>query len=77
MARLETKWPDLPRAVLEAMLASAYREDLLTAEHLRRALGLNPRMQVDEFLKDHEIAATTPADFERDRETLRKIRSEQ
>jgi uncharacterized protein UPF0175 len=74
--RLETKWHDLSRAAMEAMLAEAYRDDLLTAEHLRRTLGFTTRMQVDEFLKIHNVATTTLEDF-RDRETRRKLRAEE
>jgi hypothetical protein len=31
-------------------------------------------MQVDAFLKEHEVYDITVADFEQDRETLRQIR---
>jgi hypothetical protein len=31
-------------------------------------------MQVDAFLKEHEVYEFTSADFERDRETLRQLR---
>jgi hypothetical protein len=32
-------------------------------------------MQVDAFLKEHEVYDFTAADFEQDRETLRKLRA--
>jgi hypothetical protein len=34
-------------------------------------------MQVDEFLKDHEVYDYTAADFDQDRETLRQFRASQ
>jgi hypothetical protein len=76
LARLESKWRDVPRAALEAVLAEAYRDGLITAEHLRRALGLDTRMEVDEFLKVHHVSSYTVEDFERDSETLRQFRNE-
>ena len=41
---------------------------------LRRLLGFETRMQVDAFLKEHEIYDFTAEDFEQDRETLRQLR---
>jgi len=32
-------------------------------------------MQVDAFLKEHEVYDMTEADFEKDRETLRQLRA--
>ena len=72
---LESKWKDLPRAALESLALEAYRSHFLTAAQLRRLLGFETRMQVDAFLKDHEIYDFTVADFEQDRETLRRLRA--
>ena len=66
---LQSRWKDLPRAAIESLALEAYRSHALTAAQLRRLLGFETRMQVDAFLKAHEIA-----DFERDRETLRQLR---
>ena len=41
---------------------------------LRRLLVFETRMQVDAFLKEHEIFDYSAADFEQDRETLRELR---
>lgn len=71
---LESKWKDLPRAALESLALEAYRSRALTAAQLRRLLGFDTRMQVDAFLKNHEIYDYSVADFEQDRETLRKLR---
>jgi hypothetical protein len=71
---LESKWTDLPRAALESLALEAYRSHALTAPQLRGLLGFETRMQVDAFLKEHEIYDYTAADFEQDRETLRQLR---
>jgi hypothetical protein len=73
--QLESRWKDLPRAALESLAIEAYRSRALTAAQLRRLLGFETRMQVDAFLKEHEVYDFTLADFEKDRETLRQIRA--
>ena len=72
---LESRWKDLPRAALESLALEAYRSHALTAAQLRRLLGFETRMQVDAFLKEHEVYDFTAADFEQDRETLRQLRA--
>ena len=47
---LESRWKDLPRAVLESLALEAYRSRALTAAQLRRLLVFETRMQVDAFL---------------------------
>jgi hypothetical protein len=71
---LESRWNDLPRAALESLALEAYRSRALTAAEIRRLLGFETRMQVDAFLKEHEIYDYSVADFEQDRETLRELR---
>ena len=71
---LETKWKDLPRAALESLAVEAYRTQALTAAQLRRLLGFETRMQVDAFLKEHEVYDYTFQDFEQDCENLRQLR---
>ena len=72
---LESRWKDLPRAALESLALEAYRSHALTAAQIRRLLGFATRMEVDAFLKEHEIFDFTVADFEQDRETLRQLRA--
>jgi Uncharacterised protein family (UPF0175) len=72
---LGAKWKDLPRAALESLALEAYRSHALTAAQLRRLLGFETGMQVDAFLKEHEVYDFTAADFEQDRETLRQLRA--
>jgi hypothetical protein len=71
---LESRWKDLPRAALESLALEAYRSHALSIAQLRRLLRFETRMQVDAFLKQHEIYDYTAADFEQDRETLRQLR---
>lgn len=71
---LRAKWQDLPRAALESLALEAYRSRALTAAQLRKLLGFETRMQADSFLKEHEAYDFTAADFEQDRETLRRFR---
>ena len=72
---LGSRWKDLPRAAMESLALEAYRSKALTAAQLRRLLGFETRMQVDAFLKEHEVYDLTVADFEQDRETLRQLRA--
>jgi len=74
---LGARWTDLPRAALESLALEAYRSRVLTAAQLRRLLGFQTRIQVDEFLKEHEVYDFTAADFEQDRQTLREFRTGQ
>ena len=61
---LESKWKDLPRAALESLALEAHRSRALTAAQLRRLLAFETRMQVDAFLKEHEIFDYSASDFE-------------
>ena len=75
MQELRSKWKDLPRAALESLALEAYRSHALSAAQLCRLLGFETRMQVDAFLKEHEVYDFTAADFDQDRETLRELRA--
>jgi hypothetical protein len=46
---------DAARLLLEARVAAAYRERRLSTEQVRRILGFATRMEVDPFLKKHEV----------------------
>jgi hypothetical protein len=72
---LESKWSDLPRVALESLALEGYRSGALTGAQLRRLLGFETRMQIDAFLKEHELYDFTAADFDQDRETLLKLRA--
>ena len=59
---------------LESLALEAYRSRVLTAAQIRWLLVFETRMQVDVFLKEHEIFDYSAADFEQDREALRELR---
>ena len=68
---------DLPRRTLEALVAQAYRDELLTHAEVGRILNLS-RWNVDTFL--HQAKAYLhydEADLEHDRVTLTQFRLEQ
>ena len=62
--RLASSWEDLPRAALESLALEAYRSQALTAAELGKLLGFETHMQVDAFLKEHEVYDFTVANFE-------------
>jgi len=72
---LGSRWKDLPRAALESLALEAYRSHALTAAQLRRLLGFETRMQVDDFLKEHEVYDFAVEDLKQDCETLRQVRA--
>ena len=72
---LGSRWKDLPRAALESLVLEAYRSHALTAAQLRRLLGFGTRLQLDDFLKEHEVYDFAVEDFKQDCETLRQLRT--
>ena len=73
-AALGASGRDLSRAALEAIALEAYRERKLSTAQLRRLLGLQTRMEVDGFLKEHGVELEyTLEDLERDREAHRRL----
>jgi hypothetical protein len=71
--RLVPSGRDAARSLLEQSVAGAYREKRLTMEQVRQLLGFGTRMQVDAFLKAHEVYDYTVEDLNRDMETLDKL----
>ncbi len=63
---LQAKWKDLPRAALESLVAEGYRSELLSAEQVRRLLGLGTRVRVDEFLRQHGVYDYGVEEFDQD-----------
>ena len=60
---------------LKASHFEAHRSHSLSTAQLRRLLGFQTRMQVDAFLKEHEVYDLPAEHFEQDRETLRQVRA--
>src|SRR5437867_11820107 len=50
-AALQSKWRDVPRRVLEATAAEAYRTRALTAHQVGQLLGHGSRWETEAFLK--------------------------
>ena len=71
--RLQERWGDLPRRVLENVVLEGFRERILTTEELRQLLGFETKFEVHAFLKGHNIPFYTLADLEHDRETSDRL----
>jgi len=52
---LRAKWKDLHGAALEALALEGYRSGALTESQVRRMLGFESRMRVNQFLRDHGV----------------------
>ena len=65
---------DLSRAALEMVACEGYRSGHLTHAQVGRMLGMDHPLQVEAFLKDHDVPLPyTLEDLEHDRETLRRL----
>jgi len=73
--RLRAHGKDLSQVTLELMVAEAYREEILTHEEVRQVMGYQTPMEVDSFLKQHQVwLEYTVEDFEREVEASRQRR---
>ena len=73
-AALAAHGQDLSRAAFEAPALAANRERKISSVQLRQLLGYETRMEVDAFLKSHDVELEyTLEDIERDRETHRQL----
>lgn len=73
-ASLSGDGSDLSRRALEALAAEECRAGRLTAGEVGRMLGIETRDAIDGFLKAHAVFDDyTPADLDREQETLRKL----
>ncbi|MDQ1639975.1 MAG: hypothetical protein QOF62_3314 [Pyrinomonadaceae bacterium] len=74
---LNSKWSNLPRAVLESVALEAYRSGTISTAQLRRLLGFETPMEVDAFLKQAGVYLDYGLeDLREDLETIRKVRGE-
>jgi hypothetical protein len=72
---LREKWGDLSQHTIEALAAEGYRTRALSGAQLPRLLGLDTRLEVDAFLKQHGVYLNYPeAEFEKDLATLHQLR---
>ncbi len=72
---LRLHWKDVPRRVLEAVAAEAYRSSALTAHQVGELLGHGSRWETEAFLKQAQAYLHySEDDLERDLEALRAAR---
>lgn len=65
---------DLSRRALEALALEEYKAGRLTEAQLRQLLGFQTRVELDGFLKSHEVWLNyTMEDLERERAALRRL----
>lgn len=75
--RLEQQVGDLPKQVLESVVAEAYRSQLISAAEVQQILQLPSRLITDAFLKQHEAYLPyTEADIEQDAQAIDRTLSE-
>ncbi|HEV2963174.1 MAG TPA: UPF0175 family protein [Candidatus Angelobacter sp.] len=72
--RLSAVGGDLSRRALEALALEEYKIGHLNSAELRRLLGFNTRIALDEFLKAHGVFLDyTLADLEQERHDLHRL----
>ena len=65
---------ELERRALEALALEDFKLGRLTKPELRRLLGFGTRMELDGFLKAHDVFEPyTLADFDRERQALERL----
>lgn len=71
--RLQERWGNLPERALEAVVADAYREGVLTLGEVREILGHSTRLGTEAFLKERGALLTYgEEELEEDVEAARK-----
>ena len=74
--KLQINGGDISRQVLESIALESYRSERLTGVQVMRILGFESRMELDAFLKAHEVYLDyTLEDIERDAEASRLARA--
>jgi len=72
--QLGSRWNDLPRRTLEALVAGAYPDGVLTGPQAQQLLGFQSRMELDAFLKGAGVFLDyTEEDLAADIQTLRDV----
>jgi hypothetical protein len=74
--QVATGGKDPARVALEALALEGYRSELLSESAVREMLGLQTRMQVHAFLKQHGVYLHYDvADLEQDRAAAERLRA--
>lgn len=53
--QIGSRWNDLPRRALEALVADACRESVISGPQAQEMLGLRSRLELDAFLKRSRV----------------------
>jgi hypothetical protein len=65
---------DLPRRVLEGFAIEEYKSERISKAQMRRLLGFETRVELDEFLKVHQVPANvTIEDVRQDLQDLKRL----
>jgi hypothetical protein len=71
---LQAEWKDLPRHALEAIALEGYRSGALTESQVRRLLGLETRLEVNSFLREHGVYYNyTPTEIDQEIRTNERL----
>ena len=69
--QIGSRWKDLPRRALEALVADACRQSLISGPQAQEMLGLRSRLELDDFLKRSKVdLAYSEDDLDADNRTL-------
>lgn len=71
--RLQQRWGDVARRLLEDIVLDGYRAGVLDEADLRRVLGLATRFDVQDFLYAHHVPLVTLDDLQHDRDTSQRL----
>ena len=72
---LTKEWGDLPRHALETLAAEGYRARVLSRSQVRRMLGFETGVEVDEFMRRAGVPFDySVQDFESDGETSERLK---
>ncbi|MCS4060563.1 UPF0175 family protein [Salinibacter ruber] len=74
--RLKERWDNLSDRALRAVVADAYREEIITLEEVRQILGHSTRMETEEFLKERgELFEYSEEELQKDVKRAREARA--
>ena len=75
--QIGSRWNDLPRRALEALVADAYREKVISGPQAQEMLGLRSRLELDAFLKRSKVYLDySEGDLDSDIRTLDELLGE-
>ena len=73
-AQISNQWADLPRRTLEALVADACREKVISNPQAQQILGLESRLELDAFLKKSGVYLEySDEDLNQDIQTLDQL----